>query len=249
VLRGSLTVVGTGIAFGVHLTSQARVAIERADDVFYLLAEGVSERWFTALNRNSHSLRHHYAVDRPRAKTYELMVEQIVEAVRQGKNVCAAFYGHPGVFATPAHEAVRRARAEGFGASMLPAVSAEDCLFADLGVDPGERGCQTYEATDFLRRQPTFDTTVPLILWQVALVGVTTAVTRPNADGFAQLVEHLRRFYGGTHRVVLYEASPYPVGGPGIAEFTLDTVVEAELDGMSTLYVPPREVEALVETL
>ena len=51
------------------------------------------------------------------------------------------------------------------------------------------------------------------------------------------------------HRVVLYEASPYPVGPPGIAEFTLDTVVEAELDGMSTLYVQPREVEALAETL
>ena len=247
--RGSLTVVGTGIAFGVHLTPQARTAIERADDVFYLLAETVSEDWFAALNRNSHSLRHHYAVDRPRAETYELMVEQILGAVRQEKNVCAAFYGHPGVFATPSHESVRRARAEGFTASMLPAVSAEDCLFADLGVDPGERGCQTYEATDFLRRQPKFDTGVPLILWQVALVDVPTAVTRPNADGFAELVAHLRHFYEESHRVVVYEASPYPVGRAGIDEFTLGNVAEAELDGMSTLYVPPRDVEAHAETL
>jgi len=249
VTRGSLTVVGTGIAFGVHLTPQARVAIERADDVFYLLAEGVSERWFAGLNINAHSLRHHYAVDRPRAETYELMIEQILAAVRVGKNVCAAFYGHPGVFATPSHESVRRARAEGFAASMLPAVSAEDCLFADLGVDPGDRGCQSYEATDFLRREPIFDTKVPLVLWQVALVGVPTAVTRPNADGFAELVAHLLRFYDEAHRVVLYEASPYPVGRAGIEEFTLGTVRKAELDGMSTLYVPPRDVEGRAETL
>jgi hypothetical protein len=33
---------------------------------------------------------------------------------------------------------------------MLPAVSAEDCLFADLGVDPGAAGCQSHEAADFL---------------------------------------------------------------------------------------------------
>jgi hypothetical protein len=33
---------------------------------------------------------------------------------------------------------------------MLPGISAEDCLFADLGIDPGIYGCQSYEATDFL---------------------------------------------------------------------------------------------------
>jgi hypothetical protein len=33
---------------------------------------------------------------------------------------------------------------------MLPAISAEDCLFADLGVDPADHGCPSYEATDFL---------------------------------------------------------------------------------------------------
>jgi len=31
---------------------------------------------------------------------------------------------------------------------MLPGISAEDCLFADIGVDPGIYGCQSFEATD-----------------------------------------------------------------------------------------------------
>ena len=64
------------------------------------------------------------------------MAEAILEPVRAGKRVCAAFYGHPGVFVLPSHDAISRARAEGFEATMLPGVSAEDCLVADLGVDP-----------------------------------------------------------------------------------------------------------------
>ena len=40
---------------------------------------------------------------------------------------------HPGVYVAPSHETVLRARAEGYPARMLPGISSEDCLFADLG--------------------------------------------------------------------------------------------------------------------
>jgi len=239
---GSLTVVGTGIAFGVQLTPQARMAIERADDVFYLLAEPAAEVWFRKLSPSAHSLRPHYAVGRERAETYVRMVEEILGAVREGRNVCAVFYGHPGVFASPSHEAVRRARAEGFSAVMLPAVSAGDCLFADLGVDPGESGCQSYEATDFLLRRRTFDPAAPLVLWQVAFIGVTGAPVEPSPHAFGVLVDHLLEFYEDSHRVIVYEASPYPVGAASIRGFTLGEVRAAELGAMSTLYVPPAAV-------
>ena len=167
------------------------------------------------------------------------MVEEILAAVREGRNVCAAFYGHPGVFASPSHEAVRRAREEGFAAVMIPAVSAEDCLFADLGVDPGESGCQSYEATDFLLRRRTFDPAVPLVLWQIAFIGVTGAPVAPSQQAFGVLVEHLLGFYDASHRVIVYEASPYPVGAANVRELTLGEAPDAELGAMSTLYVPP----------
>ena len=48
---------------------------------------------------------------------------------------------------------------------MLPGISSEDCLFADLGVDPGVSGCQSYEATDFLMNAPIIDSSTQLILW------------------------------------------------------------------------------------
>ena len=236
---GSLTVVGTGIAFGVQLTPQARAAIEGADDVFYLLAEPTAERWFPSVHANTHSLRHHYARGRPRSDTYAAMVDEMLDGVRKGRHVCAAFYGHPGVFASPAHAAVRRAREEGFAAVMLPAISAEDCLFADLGVDPGERGCQSFEASDFLLRRRAFDTTVPLVLWQIALIGVPDVPLAAAMGAFGILADYLADAYGESHPAVVYQASPYPVGAPSIREFTLATVRNAELIGMSTLYVPP----------
>lgn len=42
-----------------------------------------------------------------------MMIERILQSVRSGGMTCAIFYGHPGVFVYPAHEAIRRARAEG----------------------------------------------------------------------------------------------------------------------------------------
>ena len=85
--------------------------------------------------------------------------------------MCAVFYGHPGVFVNPSHRAVAQARAEGFRAAMLPGVSAEDCLFADLGLDPGAHGCQSYEATDFVIRRRSCYPSALLILWQVGALG------------------------------------------------------------------------------
>ena len=106
------------------------------------------------------------------------MAEAILEPVRAGKRVCAAFYGHPGVFVLPSHDAIARARAEGFDAAMQPGVSAEDCLVADLGVDPAVNGLQSYEASDFLRRRPAIEPTTALVLWQIGVVGAAHARDR-----------------------------------------------------------------------
>jgi hypothetical protein len=238
---GSLTVVGTGIALGVHLTPEARVELERADEVLHLMAEPLADLWLARLNPRSRSLRGHYAPERDRSETYEAMVEEILASVRVGRNVCAAFYGHPGVFAFPSHEAIRRARAEGFSARMLPAVSAEDCLFADLGVDPGEHGCQSYEATDFLVCRRTVDTTAALVLWQVAFIGVTCAPVATELRALRALVDYLGQFYELTHETVLYEASPYPIRVPRVERVLLCDLVDVEPGPLATLYVPPRE--------
>src|SRR5688572_16994751 len=109
---GRLTVVGTGVTFGAHVTQEARDAIERAEEVLYLVADPVTERWLEWLKPNAMSLRGCYAPEKPRGQTYAEMVDEIVTRVREGRDVCAVFYGHPGVFVYPAHEAMAELREE-----------------------------------------------------------------------------------------------------------------------------------------
>ena len=92
--------------------------------------------------------------------------------VRKGQNVVGVFYGHPGVFVSPSHRSIEIARMEGFTAKMLPGISAEDCLFADLNIDPAIPGCLTYEATDLLVRKKPFVPSGHLIVYQVGCVGI-----------------------------------------------------------------------------
>ena len=127
--RGSLTVVGTGIALGIHLTDEARAAIASADRFFHLAADPLAATWLHGLHAKASNLSTEYRVGEDRIQIYERIVERMLEPVRAGKRVTAAFYGHPGVYVTPSHVAIRRARAEGHDARMLPAISAEDCLY------------------------------------------------------------------------------------------------------------------------
>lgn len=206
---GSLTVVGTGIQLVGHLTLAAKAWIEQADLVLFAVADPVTAKWLHTLNATAQALP--YNTDNTRRReTYCEMVETILAPVRQGLNVCAVFYGHSGVFADPAHEAIGQARREGFRAQMLPGISAEDCLFADLGLDPGKNGCQSFEATDFLIRRRQFDPTSALILWQIAFTGNLGFYKEiDHLHGTTVLTEVLETHYGSDHEVIVYEASVY----------------------------------------
>lgn len=239
--RGSLTVVGTGMLIAGQVTQEALSTIESAEKLFFLVTDIVTSRWLEQVNPSAESLYGCYADGKPREATYSEMVERILAPVRTGSRVVAAFYGHPGIFVAPSHEAIRRAKAEGFSAQMLPGISAEDCLFADLGIDPGERGCQSFEATDFLLRRRTFDPTSTLILWQIGGIGVFDFHSRPlwSRQGLKVLEQALLESYPATHEVVVYEAVPYPTLPPKILRVRLSELADTDVSIRSTLCVPP----------
>ena len=220
--RGSLTVVGTGIDVASHLTPAARGAIEGADEVLYLLADPVAALRVEALNSRARSLDRYYGATKPRRETYAEIVDAIVGAVTGGVRVCAVLYGHPGVFALPGHEAIARVRAAGLPARMLPAVSALDCLLADLGIDPATTGLQTYEATYFFVRRPPVDPRATLVLLQVGMLGESGGAATEAVPGrFAVLLERLAELYGPEREAVLYEASPFPGTPPSVTAVRL----------------------------
>ncbi len=238
---GSLIIVGTGIQLVANLTLGAKAWIEQADKVLYALADPVTAKWLKKLNTTAEALPYNTNNQR-RKDTYREMTERILTEVRKGLNVCAVFYGHPGVLADSTHAAIRQAREEGFRAQMLPGISAEDCLFADLGLDPGRNGCQSFEATDFLIRRRKFDPTSALILWQIAMVG-NLGFYKPGEHfrPLTILTEVLKTHYGSNHEVIVYEAAVYyPVCEPVIQRIPLSKLPESSITQVSTLYVPPQ---------
>ncbi len=235
-----LVVAGTGIRAVGQLTIEAANCIRRAERLYFSVADPAGERVIRALNEAAVPLMPLYVEGKPRSETYEEMVEVILGSVRAGHQTAAIFYGHPGVFAFPSHEAVRRARHEGYSARMLPAISAEDCLFADLGVDPADAGCQSLEATDFLLRMRTIDTTQQLILWQVGVLGEWAY--RRNSYGLSalpMLVRKLLEHYPAEHGTTVYEAASALGAEPRILRTTLGELPGVPLTPISTLYIPP----------
>jgi Tetrapyrrole (Corrin/Porphyrin) Methylases len=237
---GSLVIVGTGIALYGQTTHDARSCIERAGKVLYLVADPLTGLWITEIQPDAESLYPFYHPDKDRLTTYLEMTGRILACVRQGMDVCAVFYGHPGVFVYPSHEAIIQARSEGFPARMLPAVSAEDCLFADLGVDPGRVGCQAFEATDFLVHKRRFDPTSALVLWQIGVIGRIGFKETYDPRGIEILSEVLEEYYDPQHETVIYEAAQYPVCNPVMERVPLSQLAKATVSPVSTLYVPPR---------
>lgn len=239
--HGSLIVVGTGIRAMGQLTTETIAWIRRADCVLYVVADPIAEAAIQRLNPSgAESLDGLYEEGRDRAETYAAMVSRIMERVRAGKVTCAVFYGHPGIYVTPAHQAIRQARAKGFPARMLPAISAEDCLFADLEVDPSATGCQSYDATDLLRNRRLLDPSAALIVWQIGIVGDRTYASRGyDLAALPVLIERLCVTYPQDHVVTVYEAAVYPGCDPVIQRVPLSDLGSARLTSASTLYVPP----------
>ncbi len=241
-MSSSLTVVGTGITAISQLTLEAEHCLCNADKVFYLVTDKETEELIKKLNVSSESLIGYYGVGKQRLQTYMEMVDAMLKPVREGKSVCAAFYGHPGVFVYPSHEAIVQARKEGYPAKMLPAVSTEDIMIADLGVDPGQSGFQTYEATAFLLCAPVYDPRVPLVLWQVGVIGQTTHEVHLKNERLQILADNLTVVYGEKHNIILYQASPYGNVAPRIHRCTLGELGAQTINAVTTMYIPPKEI-------
>jgi uncharacterized protein YabN with tetrapyrrole methylase and pyrophosphatase domain len=238
--KGSLLVVGTGLKAGGHLTFEAQSAIKNAEKVFYGEGNPLIVHQIHSLNPTAQTLGDLYGKGKPRNITYAEMVERILTAVREGLQVCAVFYGHPGVFVYASHKSISVARAEGYEAQMLPSVSAEDCLFADVGIDPAKYGCLSYEATDFLIHRRVFDRRSTLVLWQIGIIGQADFQgNRYKPVGRELLVEVLLEQYPADHEGIIYEASQNALFFPRMERVAISKLPEADLTAISTLVIPP----------
>jgi precorrin-6B methylase 1 len=240
---GSLVCVGIGMTLGSHLTPLARSHIEKADVVFAVVSDGIVEQWLAAMHPDVRSLQPLYTEGKSRMDTYRQMVEAMLTEVRAGKKVCGAFYGHPGVFAWPPHKAIEIARSEGYRAHMEPGISAEDCLYADLGIDPGKVGCQHFEASQLLFYKRRIDPTAYLVLWQVGVVGDQSLARFSTGAQYRQiLVDVLARDYPLDHEVIIYRCATLPIQQARIERTVLGKLPQAKITLEDTVVIPPAKV-------
>lgn len=237
---GSLVCVGLGMTLGSHISPLSRSYIEQSDVVFAGLSDGIVEMWLSRMHPDVRSLQPYYHEGKSRMQTYRQMVDAILTEVRAGKKVCGVFYGHPGVFAWAPHKSIEVARSEGYPAHMEPGISAEDCLYADLGIDPGRFGCQHYEASQLLFYQRRIDPTAYLVLWQVGLVGDQSLARFSTGSAYRQvLVDVLARDYPLEHGITLYRTPTLPIQQARIERLPLAALPQAEVGMADTMVLPP----------
>lgn len=241
--QGKLICVGTGMRMAGQVTPLAQSYIETADVVVSAVPNIFTRNWIQGIAKEFICVLGYYSdcdvEGKNRSDTYRRMADTILEQVRAGKTVCAAFYGHPGIFACISHIAIKDARAEGYSAEMLPGISAEDCLVADLGLDPGRTGMQSMETTQFMIYERRIDPTAMFILWQPSLAGELSLKRFDTTAARLQvLVDKLARDYPLNHEVILYEAATNPLEKTRMDKILLRDLPTASLQQITTLVVP-----------
>lgn len=232
--------MGLGMTLGSHISPLARSHIEQSDVVFAGLSDGIVELWLSRMHADVRSLQPYYHEGKSRMQTYRQMVDAILTEVRAGKKVCGVFYGHPGVFAWAPHKSIEVARSEGYFAYMEPGISAEDCLYADLGIDPGRFGCQHYEASQLLFYRRRIDPTAYLVLWQVGLVGDQSLARFSTGAAYRQLlIDALARDYPLEHEVIIYRTATLPIQQARVERVALGALPQADIGMADTVVIPP----------
>jgi uncharacterized protein YabN with tetrapyrrole methylase and pyrophosphatase domain len=232
----NLIVVGTGIKSIAHLTEETKRVIQNADKVLYLVNEDNLKAWLIRESKVSESLEPIYFNYAKRVDAYHNLTLHIINEYHKVNNLCVVFYGHPTVFAESALNAVKKIKEENGNATILPAVSAMDCLFSDLQIDPGEHGCFSIDATELLLFERSIDTASHVILWQSANLGASdTQLT----SKIAILTDYLSNYYSQDRLVCVYQAAILPTYKSKIQWVKLKDLTQVVINPISTLYISP----------
>jgi tetrapyrrole methylase family protein / MazG family protein len=234
-----LALIGSGIKSISHLTIEAQAYIKQADCVLYLVNEPIFEKWLIKYCKKCISLENHYFLYKKRAESYKKIADEILNYTEEYDFVSIVLYGHPTIFSSPGLDAIRMARERNIETVVLPGISSEDCLFADLEVDPSQNGCLSVEAMSFLIFDDKVDKNYDLVIWQLGMVGNVAPVIKQNVkNGLSLIQEKLLKSYSPQHEAILYEAALYPGIKPKITKFAIELLINQNISSISTLYIP-----------
>lgn len=238
--KKKLALVGSGIKSLSHFTTEFKAYTKKADKVLYLVNEPIVQEWITKNTKHPESLENIYFSNSNRLVSYAKITQKIIDELDKYDFVTVIIYGHPTVFAEPGLNAILQAEKLSIETIILPGISAENCLYADLKIDPGRFGCFHVEATEFLLFDKQIDPTAHLIIWQIGMIANMAPpeeITTSKYINFLQ--ERLLEIYPNEQESIIYEASLYPGLKPKINRFALKDLKLQNVNTLSTLYISP----------
>jgi precorrin-2 methylase len=238
-----IRVVGLGITGIEHVTRETEAAVRRARRVYHVDAGLAAPAWLRATHSDVRPLfAETYVVGEARLSIYDRIAAEVLRAGLDVGDVVLAVQGHPMVFSYVPALLLDAGPLVGLEVQVLPGISADAVLLAELGIDPADHGLQAYECTDLLLRRRPIQSDVPLVLWQVGNLETRLhQARRSRPERLAGLVAWLTNFYPPLHPVTALHVSPHP-GVPGWRRtLKLEDLpsIAGELHAAVTLYLPP----------
>jgi uncharacterized protein YabN with tetrapyrrole methylase and pyrophosphatase domain len=237
----TFALVGTGIKTVSHMTAEAQSLISNADKVYFLLNEPVAQDYITELATGEvESLDKIYFSYQDRADAYKAISSEIIQAVDIYQNTCFVIYGHPCFYAKSGLDAIKKIELKkGVRVIVAPGISSEDCLYADLRIDPAVNGCMKLDATAILFRGKKILPDLDVIIFQIGMLGNKGLPTKEvDRDLMGELKDVLVKYYDNDKKLILYEASLYPNIKPSIKYIVLSDLASHDFSPLTTLYIP-----------
>jgi uncharacterized protein YabN with tetrapyrrole methylase and pyrophosphatase domain len=239
----TLALIGSGIKTIAHLTEEAKGYINNCDKVIYLVNEPLLDIYIQKQAKSSRSLDHTYFKSESRGHAYNKIAQEILAELESVSSLCVVIYGHPCVFATPGLLALSSID-KNIKTVVCPAISAQDCLYADLRFDPASGGTMAFDATEYILYDKLIDISSHVIIYQIAMIGNLGLPTEKiNIEAIRFIKKQLLGVYEAEKKAVIYESALYPGTNPKIVEFNLKDLDKQELTTISTLYIPPDKIQ------
>jgi hypothetical protein len=237
-----ISIVGLGVLNIDQITYETERAIRASNEVLYV-DSGVATRAFlqklcpkvTSLYEES------YSESACRLGSYDHMAVAVVDAALDHPPVTFAMMGHPIVGAEAPFLIHEMAHLLGLDVVTLPGISAMDCMFAELMIDPCMDGLQMYEATDLLLRRHPLLPEVPALIWQIGVVETRLHTLRRSKPArFERFLAYAMQFYAPDHQVIASFASQHPLMRSQNLQFPIAEIghYAEQLHAGFTLYIP-----------
>lgn len=238
-----LIAIGLGIDYQIHMTPQARDALQRSDVIFLLVPDKTAIGHLAKAFPEKELIDCHqfYQGEYRRPDAYSRIAGSISDHLATGKNVGIATYGHPMFLVSAVEQALHSASSLGHATEIVPGISSFDTVLSDLGLDLGY-GVTILDATLLVVEKIAFPVTIPLLVFQIANFAEDKIERGEiSKDRVIELQSTLCKKYGEGHLVQLITSRKSAFDAASRVEIPLSELATTKLFALEdrpTLYVP-----------